>query len=138
MDVHVWHGQNRFSLHEALYPDEVERTDCSDEQEEIESQSDKDEDVVMVDEPGSDFGWDDDDKRKPKAMSEKVTKAKPKVEKKIQVVVTSYGVLVSEHARHEKSFQKSESSIFESSSTTPSVSRLLIVTTSRMASCCSG
>ncbi|KAF9650357.1 hypothetical protein BDM02DRAFT_3223262 [Thelephora ganbajun] len=58
MEIHVWHGHNRFSLHEALYPDEVE-------------------------------------------------------DKRIQVVVTSYGVLASEHAKYEKSVRKSESSIFE-------------------------
>lgn len=33
---------------------------------------------------------------------------------KIQVVVTSYGVLASEHAKHEKSTKKNPSSIFES------------------------
>lgn len=35
-------------------------------------------------------------------------------EDKIQVVVTSYGVLASEHAKHEKATKKNSSSIFES------------------------
>jgi hypothetical protein len=69
MDVHIWHGQNRFSLYEALYPDEVEYIDDDDdEQEEIESHSDKeDEDVVMVDESESEAEGDDDEEWKPKA-----------------------------------------------------------------------
>jgi hypothetical protein len=132
LDVHVWHGQNRFSLHEALYSDEVEYIDDEDEREEIESHSDKeDEDVVMVDEPGSHVEGDYGDESKPKV------KSKDK-KKKIQVVVTSYGVLVSEHTKYEKSVRKSESSVFESLSTNPSTSRLLITVTSRMAPCCSG
>lgn len=130
MDVHVWHGQNRFSLHGALYPDEVECID-DDEPEEVDSFSEEDEDVVMADETKSDVGSDDCDERKPKVVSKKVTKVKPKDKKgKIQVVVTSYGVLVSEHAKHEKSVRKSESSVFESSSTNLSASSLLINVTS--------
>jgi hypothetical protein len=139
MDVHVWHGQNRFNLYEALYPDEVEYIDDDDEQEETDSHSEKeDEDVVMVDETGSEVEWDDCDEWKPKVMSKKI-EPKPKgKKKKIQVVVTSYGVLVSEHVKHEKSVRKSESSVFESSSTNPSAFRPLIVATSRMAPCRSG
>lgn len=121
IDVHIWHGQNRFSLHEALYPDEVEYIDDDDEQH-LESHPDKDEDFVMVE--------GDDDEWKPGATS-KITRVKPKDrKKKIQVVVTSYGVLVSEHTKYEKSARKSESSVFESSSTNPSTSRLLIFVTS--------
>jgi len=116
IDVSIWHGQNRFSLYEALYPDEVEYIDIDDEEEEIESHSD--EDVVMVDEPESEDEGNDDEEWKPKRKSGKVTKAKPKKDtrKKIQVVVTSYGVLASEHAKYEKSTRKSESSVFESRS----------------------
>ena len=121
IEVHVWHGQNRFSLLEALYPDEIEYIDDDGEQEEIESHSDKeDEDVIMADESEFEAEGDDNDEWKPKASSKKVTKAKPKKDKrKIQVVVTSYGVLASEHAKYEKSVRKSESSVFES---TPTIS----------------
>ena len=119
IEVHVWHGQNRFSLIEALYPDEVEYIDVDDEPEEIGSYS-EDEDVVMVDDLESGAEGDDDDEWKPKANSKKLTKVKPKKEKdkrkKIQVVVTSYGVLASEHAKYEKSVRKSGSSVFESTS----------------------
>ena len=144
IDVHIWHGQNRFSLHETLYPDEVEYIDDDDEQEGVGSHSDKeDEDAVMVDETGSELEGDDSDEWHPKAMPKKVVKKtttlKPKdKKKKIQVVVTSYGVLVSEHTKYEKSVRKSESSVFESSSTNPSTSRLLIVALSRMAPYCFG
>ena len=119
VDVYVWHGHNRSSLYEALYPDEVEYIDDDDEPEEVESHSDKEgEDLVLVDATGSDGEWEDGDEWKPEAISKKVTKVKPKdKKKKIQVVVTSYGVLVSEHTKYEKSIRKSESSIFESSST---------------------
>lgn len=114
VEVHIWHGQNRFSLHEALYPDEVEYIDDDDEQEDIEPPSDEDEGIVMVDDSESGAEGDDDE-WKPKATSNKVAKAKPKKDKKkkIQVVVTSYGVLASEHAKYEKSVRKSESSVFE-------------------------
>ena len=119
IEVHVWHGHNRFNLHGALYPDEIEHVDedDDDEQEEIESQSD--EDVVMADDLESEAEWNDDEGWKLKAVPKKVTKLKPKKDKrnKIQVVVTSYGVLASEHAKHEKSVRKSESSIFESAFT---------------------
>lgn len=136
IDVNVWHGQNRFSLHEALYPDEVEHIDDDDE---IKSHSDEDEDVVMVDETGSDVGGDDGDEWDPRAASKKVPKVKLKdKKKKIRVVVTSYGVLVSEHAKYEKSARKSGSSVFESPSTNLSVFGPLITVTSRMASRCSG
>ena len=119
LDVNIWHGQNRFSLYEALYPDEVEYIDIDDEEEEIESHSD--EDVVMVDELESEVEGNDDEEWKPKGKSKKVTKTKPKKDtrKKIQVVVTSYGVLASEHAKYEKSMRKSESSVFESTSAIP-------------------
>lgn len=119
MDVHIWHGQNRFNLHEALYPDEVECIDVDDnKQEEIESHSDTDgEDVDMADEPASEAGENDDEEWKPKIRS-RVTKTKAKKDrKKIQVVVTSYGVLASEHAKHERSVRKPESSVFESTFT---------------------
>jgi len=118
MEVHIWHGQNRFSLHEALYPDEIEYIDDDDEEEEIESHSDEDKDVDMVDE--SEAEGSDDEDWKPKASSRKPTKVKPKrgKRKKIQVVVTSYGVLASEHAKYEKSSRKSETSVFESMSLT--------------------
>ena len=122
INVHIWHGQNRFSLREALYPDEVEYIDIDDddEPEEVESYSDKeDQNVVMVGESDSEVEGDNDEEWKPKVSSNRVTKAKPKEDKrkKIQVVVTSYGVLVSEHAKYEKSMRKSESSVFESTST---------------------
>lgn len=132
MDVHVWHGQNRFNLYEALCPDEVEYVDDDDEQEDIESPSDEeDEDILMVGETGSEAEEGDGDEWKPKGMSKKAEKIKPKdKKKKIQVVVTSYGVLVSEHAKHEKSVRKSESSIFESSSINLGATRLLILATS--------
>jgi len=115
MEVNIWHGQNRFSLYEALYPDEVEYIDVDDEEEEIESHSD--EDVVMLE---SEIEGDDDE-WKPKGKPRKVTKSKPKKDarKKIQVVVTSYGVLASEHAKYEKSVRKSESSVFGSASAIP-------------------
>lgn len=120
MDVHIWHGQNRFDLHGALYPDEVEYIDVDDDkEEEIESYSGReDEDVDMVDEPESEVGGNDGEEWKPKIRS-KVTKVKVKKDKrkKIQVVVTSYGVLASEHAKHERSVRKSESSVFESTFT---------------------
>jgi DNA repair protein RAD5 len=119
MEAHVWHGQNRFNLHQVLYPDEVEHIDDDEEQEEIVSHSDnEDEDVIMVDELESEAGGSDNDEWKPKASSKKVTKVRPKKDKmkKIQVVVTSYGVLASEHAKYEKSARKSESSVFESTS----------------------
>ena len=123
MDVHIWHGQNRFSLREALYPDEVEYIDVEDDgPEEIESHSDKEvQDVDMSDESGSEAEEDDDDEWKPKTRSREVTKVKTKKEKrkKIQVVVTSYGVLASEHAKYEKSVRKSESSVFESGFSIP-------------------
>ena len=122
IEVHIWHGHNRFSLYEALYPDEVEYIDVDDEEEEIESPSDEeDEDVVMVDELGSELEGDDDDEWKPKGRSKRATKVKPKKDtrKKIQVVVTSYGVLASEHAKYERSVRKSESSVFESASAIP-------------------
>ena len=119
IDVYIWHGQNRFSLREALYPDEVEyiNVDDDDEQDEIESHS-EDEDVIMVDDSDSEVEGHDDEEWRPKAKSKRVTKAKPKKgrKKKIQVVVTSYGVLVSEHTKYEKSVRKSESSVFESAS----------------------
>ena len=119
LDVYVWHGQNRFSLREVLYPDEVEYIDVDedDEQEEIESYSDKeDKYVIIVGESDSEVEGHDDEEWRPKASSKRVKKAKPKKgkRKKIQVVVTSYGVLVSEHAKYEKSVRKSESSVFES------------------------
>jgi len=124
IEVHIWHGQHRFSLYEALYPDEVEYIDVDDEEEEIESHSDEeDEDVVMVDESESE--GDDDGEWKPKGKSKKAAKVKPKKDtrkdtrKKIQVVVTSYGVLASEHAKYEKSVRISESSVFESTSAIP-------------------
>ena len=119
MEVNIWHGQNRFSLYEALYPDEVEYIDVDDEVEEVESHSD--EDVVMVDEIESEVEGNDDEEWKPKGKSRKVTKTNPKKDtrKKIQVVVTSYGVLASEHAKYEKSARKSESSVFESTSPIP-------------------
>ena len=121
IDVYIWHGQNRFSLREALYPDEVEyiNVDDDDEQDEIESHSDKeDEDVIMVGESDSEVEGHDNEEWRPKAKSKRVTRTKPKKDrrKKIQVVVTSYGVLVSEHAKYEKSVRKSESSVFESAS----------------------
>ena len=117
IEAHIWHGQNRFNLHEALYPDEVEYIDDDDE-EEIESRSDKeDEDVEMVELESEGEG--DDKEWKPKANSRKATKVKTKKDtRKIQVVVTSYGVLASEHAKYEKSVRKSESSVFESRSAT--------------------
>ena len=114
IDVHIWHGQNRFNLHGALYPDEIEYVDDEeDEQEEIICLPDEeDEDVDMVDE--SEAEGDDDGEWKPKTSS-KVKKVKSKNGKrKIQVVVTSYGVLASEHAKYEKSVRKSQSSVFES------------------------
>lgn len=119
IDVHIWHGQNRFSLYEALYPDEVEYIDDDDE---TEPHSDKDEDVVMVDELDSEAEGNDDGEWKPKGSSRKleVTKVNPKKDvKKIQVVVTSYGVLASEHAKYEKSVRKSDSSVFESTPVVP-------------------
>ena len=138
VEVHIWHGQNRFNLHGALYPDEVEYIDDDGEQEEIESPSDKDEDMVSVDEAGSEAEGSENDEWKPKASSKKVPNARRKDKKKIQVVVTSYGVLASEHAKYEKSVRKSESSVFESPSTFSSAFTLLITLTSRMAPCCSG
>jgi len=116
MDVHVWHGQNRFNLYEALYPDEIEYVDDDDDDEQEEIKSLSDEDVIMVDNPESEAEGDSDGEWKPKASS-KVTKVKSKNDKrKIQVVVTSYGVLASEHAKHEKSVRKSDSSVFQSAS----------------------
>ena len=119
IEVNIWHGQNRFSLYEALYPDEVEYIDIDDEEEEIESHSD--EDVVMICELESEAEGNDDEEWKPKGKSKKVTKTKPKKDtrKKIQIVVTSYGVLASEHVKYEKSVRKSESSVFESTSAIP-------------------
>ena len=117
IDVHIWHGQNRFNLHGALYPDEVEYIDVDSdgEQEEIESYSGSEDDVDMVDEPESEAGGDDEEEWKPKTRP-KVTKVKTRKDrrKKIQVVVTSYGVLASEHAKHERSVRRSEPSVFES------------------------
>ena len=134
VEVHIWHGHNRFGLREALYPDEVQFIDDDDEQEKIESQ-DEDEDVVMVDEPESGVEGDDDEEWKPKTNSRKAARVKPKKDarNKIQVVVTSYGVLASEHTKYEKSVRKSESSVFESTSMISMYVRLLIVTASRMA-----
>ena len=139
VEVHIWHGQNRFSLHEALYPDEVEYIDDDDEQGDVESPSDEDGGIVMVDDSESGAEGDDDE-WKPKAGSKKVAKAKPKKDKKkkIQVVVTSYGVLASEHAKSEKSVRKSESSVFESSSAIFGVFVTLISSASRMAPGCPG
>ena len=120
MEVHIWHGHNRFGLYETLYPDEVEYIDVDGEEEEIESHSgEEDEDVVMIDE--SEAEGSDDEEWKPKGNSRMATKFKSKKDnrKKIQVVVTSYGVLASEHAKYEKSTRKSESSVFESTSKTP-------------------
>ena len=141
IDVHIWHGQNRFSLPEALYPDEIEYIDDDDEQDIESSDSDEaNEDIIMVDQPESGAEQDDDGEWQPKARSRRVTKVQTKKDKKkkIQVVVTSYGVLSSEHAKYERSIRKSESSVFGSTFTFPGTSRLLIVVTSRMASCCSG
>lgn len=117
MEVHIWHGHNRFSLRDALYPDEVEYIDDDDEQEDIDSYSGKeDEDTDMID-LESELEGDDDNEWKPKSSSRKTMKVKPRKDiKKIQVVVTSYGVLASEHAKHEKSVRKSGASVFESTS----------------------
>jgi hypothetical protein len=138
IEVHIWHGQNRFSLHEALYPDEVEYIDDDSGSEDIESPSDKDEDMDVAGKLESEAEGVDSDEWKPKARSKNVTKTKAKDKKKIQVVVTSYGVLASEHAKYEKSARKSESSVFESRSAISGASTLLIALTSRMAPCCSG
>ncbi|KAF9785715.1 SNF2 family N-terminal domain-containing protein [Thelephora terrestris] len=113
IEVHIWHGQNRFSLHEALYPDEVEHIDDDSGSEDIESPSDKDEDMDVAGKLESEAEGVDSDEWKPKARSKNATKTKAKDKKKIQVVVTSYGVLASEHAKYEKSARKSESSVFE-------------------------
>jgi len=121
MEVYIWHGQNRFNLYEALYPEEVQYIDDDDEQEEIELHSDEDEDMVDEPEPEPEPEGEDDEGWEPKASPKKVTRVKPKKEKrkKIQVIVTSYGVLASEHAKYEKSVRKSESSVFESTSIIP-------------------
>ena len=135
IEVHIWHGQNRFGLREALYPDEIEYIGDDDEEEEIKSYSDKeDRDVDMVDELGSESDGSVEE-WKPKARSRKVTRvrAKKDTRKKIQVVVTSYGVLASEHAKYEKSVRKSDSSVFESTSTVSTHAHPLIATISRMA-----
>jgi hypothetical protein len=137
MDVHIWHGHNRFNLYEALYPDEVECIDDDDDEpEEIESHSDEEiEDVIIVGDSESEAEGGDDDEWKPNASSKRAAKVKPKKDKrkKIQVVVTSYGVLASEHAKYEKSARRSESSVFESSSKIRCASAPLIVAISRMA-----
>jgi len=122
LEVHVWHGQNRFNLYEALYPDEVQYIDDDDEQDEIKSHSDEEGEAVdMDDEPESEVEGEDDEEWEPKASSKKVKRVKHKKDKrkKIQVIVTSYGVLASEHAKYEKSVRKSESSVFESTSAIP-------------------